>query len=54
MSIVVGYRGPGRGQSSDPRHLFYFEDHTFVKILELDLEDRCKEDERTGSMFWEK
>lgn len=30
------------------------QDHIFVKIFELDLEDRCKEDERTGSMFWEK
>lgn len=51
MSVVVGYCGPGRGQSGDPGHLLYFEDHTFVKILELDLEDRCKEGERTGSMF---
>lgn len=52
MNIVVGYCGPGHRWSGDPGYLFHFEDHTFVKIFELDLEDRCK-DERTGSMFWE-
>lgn len=33
MSIVVGYCGPGRGQSGDPGHLFYFEDHTLLRYL---------------------